>query len=159
MMGAGHIQPNLAADPGLVYDLKMKDYLNFLCVHGRNDTENELSAGLIDKPFKCPKSYNLLNFNYPSITVPNLQKTVTVIRIVKNVGTPGLYKVNLIEPEGISLTVKPKTLLFNKVGQKKSFELRLKSKKVGVSKDYVFGKLVWSDGKHNVASPIVVKAV
>ncbi|KAF5206049.1 Subtilisin-like protease SBT5.3 [Thalictrum thalictroides] len=85
------------------------------------------------------------------------KRTVTVRRIVKNGGTPGIYKVNVIEPKGISLTMKPKTLLFNKVGQKKSFELRLEAKKAGVSKDYVFGKLAWSDGKHNVTSPIVVK--
>ncbi|PIA61277.1 hypothetical protein AQUCO_00300662v1 [Aquilegia coerulea] len=158
VMGAGHIQPNNAADPGLVYDLKMKDYLNFLCVYEPNGTEKELLSGLVDKPFKCPESYNLLNFNYPSITVPKMSKSVTVRRIVTNVGTPGTYKVNLIQPEGISLTVKPKTLMFKKVGEKKSFKLILNAKEARIPKNYVFGKLVWSDGKHNVASPIVVKA-
>ncbi|PIA61278.1 hypothetical protein AQUCO_00300663v1, partial [Aquilegia coerulea] len=158
VMGAGHIQPNNVADPGLVYDLQMEDYLNFLCVYEQNFTEYTLSSGLVDKPFKCPKSYNLLDFNYPSITVPKLSNSVTVRRIITNVGTPGIYKVNVIEPEGISLTVEPKTLMFNKVGEKKSYMLILKAKEAKMPKNYVFGKLVWSDGKHNVASPIVVKA-
>lgn len=30
---AGHVHPNLAADPGLVYELTVNDYLNFLCAH------------------------------------------------------------------------------------------------------------------------------
>ena len=32
--GSGHVRPDLAADPGLVYELRVKDYLNFLCAHG-----------------------------------------------------------------------------------------------------------------------------
>ncbi|PIA39334.1 hypothetical protein AQUCO_02600056v1 [Aquilegia coerulea] len=154
-MGAGHIQPNTAADPGLVYDLTMKDYLDFLCTQ-ENFSEHQL-ANFYEKPFKCPKSYNLLNFNYPSITVPNLSTEVTVRRLVKNVGTPGVYNVNVTEPEGISVDVKPKSLMFNKVGDQKHFTLTLKAKKAPVSKNYVFGKLVWNDGVHTVTSPIVVK--
>ncbi|PIA39333.1 hypothetical protein AQUCO_02600055v1 [Aquilegia coerulea] len=154
-MGAGHIQPNTAADPGLVYDLTMKDYLDFLCTQ-ENFAEHQL-ANFYEKPFKCPKSYNLLNFNYPSITVPNLSTEVTVRRLVKNVGTPGIYKVNVTEPEGISVDVKPKSLMFNKVGDQNLFTLTLKAKKAPVSKNYAFGKLVWNDGVHTVTSPIVVK--
>ena len=29
--GAGHVQPNKAADPGLVYDSSFNDWLAFLC--------------------------------------------------------------------------------------------------------------------------------
>ncbi|KAF5206221.1 Subtilisin-like protease SBT5.4 [Thalictrum thalictroides] len=123
----GLIQPNVAADPGLVYDLTMKDYLKFLCTQ-KNFTEGQL-ANFYEKPFKCPESYNLLNFNYPSITVPNLSKKVTVRRIVKNVGTPGIYNVTVTEPEGIFADVHPKRLMFNKVGEKKVFKLTLKAKK------------------------------
>lgn len=32
--GAGHVNPNNAIDPGLVYDTTIDDYLNFLCAWG-----------------------------------------------------------------------------------------------------------------------------
>ena len=59
--GAGHIWPNRAADPGLVYELSTTDYLNFLCA--RNYTQNQISV-FYKKPYICPKSYSLTDFNY-----------------------------------------------------------------------------------------------
>jgi hypothetical protein len=50
-------------------------------------------------------------------------------------------------------------LEFKHVGEEKKFEVKLKVKKGKATKNYVFGKMVWSDGKHYVKSPIVVKAI
>ncbi|CAH8385061.1 unnamed protein product [Eruca vesicaria subsp. sativa] len=36
--GAGHVQPNLAVNPSLVYDSGRKYYLNFLCSLGYNES-------------------------------------------------------------------------------------------------------------------------
>lgn len=154
--GAGHIQPNRACDPGLVYDLTTNDYLNFLCARGYNETLLKIFS---DKPHKCPKSFTLANFNYPSIVVPNLgSKSVIVSRKVKNVGTPGTYTASVKAPTGVSVSVKPKSLKFDKIGEEKKFNIVLKPKGVRKSaKGYVFGQLKWSDGKHYVRSPIVVK--
>lgn len=155
--GAGHIQPNHAMDPGLVYDLTTDDYLNFLCARGYNETLLKLFS---DKPHNCPKSFTLANFNYPSIVVTNLgSESIVVSRKVKNVGTPGIYTVYVKQPAGVSVSVWPKSLKFSKIGEEKKFNVFVKPKGVGKStKDgYVFGHLKWSDGKHNVRSPIVVK--
>lgn len=37
--GAGHINPNRAMDPGLIYDLEFQDYIDFICSLGYNSTE------------------------------------------------------------------------------------------------------------------------
>ncbi|XP_062079031.1 subtilisin-like protease SBT5.4 [Humulus lupulus] len=153
--GAGHIQPNRAMHPGLVYDLNFDDYLNFLCARGYNATTLKLFAG---KPYRCPKSFGLTNLNYPSISVPRVGlRPVTITRRVKNVGTPGTYKAFVRAPVGVSVYVKPAILKFSRVGEEKTFEIVLKAKIVGRPKDYVFGELKWSDGKHIVRSPISVK--
>ena len=124
-----------------------------------NFTQAQLNKLADKKPFECPTSYNLLNFNYPSITVPNLSGEVTVSRTLTNVGIPGIYQVEFAEPEGVTMTVTPTKLDFKKVGQKESYKITLKAKKAGELKEYVFGRLTWTDGKHHVSSPIVVKEI
>ncbi|XP_050290370.1 subtilisin-like protease SBT5.4 [Quercus robur] len=152
--GAGHIRPNRAMDPGLVYDLTVNDYLDFLCASGYNQTLLELFT---EAPYKCPKSASLLDFNYPSITVTNLSRSVNVTRKLKNVGSPGTYVARVREPIGISVHVEPKILKFEGIGEEKSFKLTVTKKTAGMgTEDYVFGVIIWSDGNHYVRSPIVV---
>ncbi|KAJ1376956.1 Peptidase S8/S53 domain superfamily [Sesbania bispinosa] len=55
--GSGHITPNWAMDPGLVYDLTATDYLNMLCACGYNQS---------------PYVVKILDFNYPAIVIPKL---------------------------------------------------------------------------------------
>ncbi|XP_024047172.1 subtilisin-like protease SBT5.3 [Citrus clementina] len=157
--GAGHVQPNLAMDPGLVYDLTVNDYLNFLCALGYN--KNVISLFSTNCSYTCPKNaISLVNFNYPAITVPKLSGSITVTRRVKNVGSPGTYQARVKTPEGVSVTIAPKSLKFINVGEEKSFKVIIKAKNASVTKDYAFGELIWSDEKqHRVRSPIVVKAV
>ncbi|XP_060188842.1 subtilisin-like protease SBT5.3 isoform X2 [Lycium barbarum] len=152
--GSGHVRPNRAMDPGLVYDLTIDDYLSFLCAQGYNETQIKTFT---QGPFKCPDPINFINMNLPSITVPNLNGSVTVTRTLKNVGSPATYKARIRRPIGISVIVEPNILEFKNIGEEKSFKLTLKVKGVNAPKDYVFGQLIWSDSKHYVRSPIVVK--
>lgn len=153
--GAGHIRPTRAAEPGLVYDLKLTDYVNFLCAQGYNQTHIKTFLGT---PYKCPHHITLSSFNYPSIAVPDLNHTATVTRTLKNVGTPATYTASVRSPVGFSVTVNPTILKFEKVGEEKSFQVILKAKEEKASSDYAFGVLTWSDKKHHVRTPIVVKS-
>lgn len=154
--GAGHVRPNRAMDPGLVYDLTVKDHLDFLCASGYNQT---VIRWFSDGPYECPKNFNLVNFNYPAISVPNFNWTspVTVTRRLKNVGSPGTYAARVREPvAGLSVSVDPPVLTFDKIGQEKSFKLTLEANcQINIASDK-FGELLWSDGHHYVRSPIVV---
>ncbi|KAL9690644.1 hypothetical protein QQ045_011050 [Rhodiola kirilowii] len=152
--GAGHVRPNRAMDPGLVYDLTTSDYLNFLCALGYNETAIKAFS---DASYTCPRHASLASFNYPSITVPYLNNTATVTRRAKNVGEPGTYTARVKAPIGISVSVIPKRLIFEKVGEEKTFYVFLKAKGKPIGTSYVFGELIWSDGKHYVRSPIAVK--
>ncbi|CAN4104400.1 unnamed protein product [Withania somnifera] len=152
--GAGHVRPNRAMDPGLVYDLSIDDYLGFLCAQGYNETQIKTFT---QGPFKCPEPVSFINMNLPSITVPNLNGSLTVTRTLKNVGSPATYKAHIRSPIGISTIVEPNSLEFKNTGEEKSFNVMFKVKRSNAPKDYVFGQLIWSDSKHYVRSPIVVK--
>ncbi|KAK1583444.1 hypothetical protein Q3G72_023856 [Acer saccharum] len=153
--GSGHVRPDLAADPGLVYDLSVDDYLNFLCARGTD--EKIISMFYPKETFVCPKSSSLADFNYPSIAVVHLNDSVTITRRLKNVGKPETYNVSVEEPTGVSVQVEPKSLTFGKQGEEKTFKAVFKRDSNDKLDRYVFGALTWSDGYHHVRSPIAVK--
>ncbi|KOM33648.1 hypothetical protein LR48_Vigan01g320400 [Vigna angularis] len=117
--GSGHIRPNRAMDPGLVYDLSMNDYLNFLCVTGYNQPQIMAFSGA---HYRCPEIIEILDFNYPTMTIPKLYGTASLTRRVKNVGSPGTYIARLRVPAGLFISVEPRVLKFDKIGEEKSFK-------------------------------------
>ncbi|KAA8515017.1 hypothetical protein F0562_018196 [Nyssa sinensis] len=151
--GSGHFRPTKAADPGLVYDASYRDYLLFLCNSGVKN---------LDPSFKCPKvSPSANNLNYPSLAISKLNGTVNVKRTVTNVGgSKSVYFSSVKPPLGFSVKVSPPILFFNHVGQKKSFTITVKARSEMLStsnKDqYSFGWFTWTDGIHNVRSPMAV---
>lgn len=149
--GSGHIRPIHAADPGLVYNASYDDYLLFACA----------SIGAqMDQTFPCPKSLpSTWDLNYPSMTVTKLNGSITVRRTVTNVGQcPAQYRVAVSEPANIQVQVSPRVLRFSRVGQRKSFSVKLKVRGTPAPSggQYVAGSYTWTDGTHVVRSPIVV---
>ncbi|XP_057249921.1 subtilisin-like protease SBT5.4 [Beta vulgaris subsp. vulgaris] len=104
--GTGHVRPNLAMDPGLIYNLNQYDYLNFLCTFPHNNTILEKFSK--QHSYKCPRSFNILDFNYPSISIPNFTGKAIVTRELTNVGQPGTYIPRIEAPTGVSIVVEPK---------------------------------------------------
>eukprot|EP00252_Welwitschia_mirabilis_P020808 TRINITY_DN517_c0_g5_i1.p1 TRINITY_DN517_c0_g5~~TRINITY_DN517_c0_g5_i1.p1 ORF type:complete len:793 (-),score=164.27 TRINITY_DN517_c0_g5_i1:522-2900(-) len=162
--GAGHVHPERAMDPGLVYDIEPQDYVNFLC--SLNYTEKAIQI-ITKTPPKCPaKPVRPGNLNYPSFSaifdVSQPDKLTTVFfRTVTNVGPPkSTYKVRVISPRGgVTLTVKPRKLVFTRAYQKLSYTVTVTTKAVRLlagSSDTKFGFISWTDGKRVVQSPVVV---
>jgi len=82
--------------------------------------------------------------------------TVTHTRTLTSVGGAGTYKVSTSvsgAARGVAVAVEPEELEFASAGEKKSYTVRFTSRSQP-SGTAGFGRLVWSDGKHSVASPI-----
>jgi hypothetical protein len=156
-VGGGNVNPNKAVDPGLIYNISTDDYVEFLCSIGYSSAS---ITTLIKTTIDCTKKSHFgQNLNLPSITIPNLQKTIIVTRTVTNVGpVTSVYKVVVQAPFGITMTVKPQTLSFNVTTQILSFKVTFFSTSK-LNGDYKFGSLTWTDGKHLVRIPIAVRAI
>ncbi|XP_020225435.1 subtilisin-like protease SBT5.4 [Cajanus cajan] len=153
--GAGYIEPNLAVEPGLVYDMDMTDYMNHLCGRGYDSSQLMMFYG---KPYTCPELFNLADFNYPTIRVPRLHPgdSVNVTRTVTNVGSPSTYRASMEAPPQVLLWIEPMELMFKEKGEKKEFTITSTlMPETESTTDYVFGWLTWFDGKHRVRSPMV----
>ncbi|XP_057449586.1 subtilisin-like protease SBT1.7 [Lotus japonicus] len=151
--GAGHVNPVPALNPGLIYDLTVDDYLNYLC--SLNYTSKRIEV-LAKRKFKCngKKHY----FNYPSFAVIfEARKDVVQVkqmRTLTNVGATGTYKVLVkIDILGVKVRVQPEVLSFG-VNEKKSYAITFTALDVKPRKTHGFGRLEWSNGKNIVGSPI-----
>lgn len=158
-IGAGHINPLKAMDPGLVYSTKTEDYVLFLCNIGYTDQQVK-SMILPSDSVTCLPSHSYrtnADFNYPSITIPNLKFTRTIKRTVSNVGPNKntVYFVNIIKPAGVEVEIWPRILVFSRCQQVHSYYVTFKPTKIHSGR-YVFGEIIWTDGFHRVRSPLVV---
>ncbi|RDX80060.1 Subtilisin-like protease SBT1.1, partial [Mucuna pruriens] len=159
--GSGHVNPIRASDPGLVYDINTEDYLNYLC--SINYTASQIAL-LSRGNFECSKKAVLQagNLNYPSFSVlfdrSDLNVSVTYKRVVTNVGKPqSAYVVKMEQPNGVLVTVEPRKLMFEKLGQKLSYNVTfLAIGRKRVEGTASFGSLVWLSGRYAVRSPIAV---
>ncbi|KAK0581279.1 hypothetical protein LWI29_012006 [Acer saccharum] len=157
--GSGHVDPERAVDPGLIYDIAAQDYLNYLC--SLNYTSSDIGL-FTDGTFTCPQNiaFRAGDLNYPSFAFNfkgGVQNgSLEYKRTVTNVGIPtSSYAVQVEVPEGVSVIVKPKILSFNKLGQKLSYKVTVVGKSK-TSSHSSFGSLTWVSGKFRVRSPIAV---
>ncbi|XP_024526543.1 subtilisin-like protease SBT5.3 [Selaginella moellendorffii] len=152
--GAGQISPLDAANPGLVYDTSVEEYLLHLCASGYNATQIAVISG---RTVRCPESPGAPKLNYPSVTIPELKNQTSVVRTVTNVGAPkSVYRAIGSPPLGIELIVSPGTLAFNATGQKIAYTLTFVPLQ-NLSKKWAFGELIWTSDSISVRSPLAVK--
>ncbi|KAL3616564.1 hypothetical protein CASFOL_039954 [Castilleja foliolosa] len=163
VFGSGHVDPERASDPGLIYDIPARDYLYYLCSQKYNSTQMAIVNG---EAFTCPTASHFQpgDLNYPSfsIIIGKDFKATTYKRTVTNVGrqASNTYSVKVIEPEGVSITVQPNTLKFQKMGENLSYKVTFTVKKdKGIkAARFSFGSLGWVSACKNyyARSPIAV---
>ncbi|KAM3343785.1 subtilisin-like protease [Capsicum galapagoense] len=156
-IGAGHINPLRASDPGLIYDTPFDDYVPYLC--GLNYTNREVGK-LLQRKVNCSevKSIPEEQLNYPSFSIRLGSTPQTYTRTVTNIGDArSSYKVEVVSPKGVSVKVKPSKLNFTMLNQKLTYQVTF-SKTTNSSKDGdVEGFLKWNSNRHSVRSPIAVR--
>ncbi|KAK3120251.1 hypothetical protein QOZ80_9AG0684390 [Eleusine coracana subsp. coracana] len=147
--GGGHIDPDLAVDPGLVYDIDPKKYIRFFnCTLGPKEACLEFED-------------NLYQLNLPSIAIPNLKDSITVWRTVTNVGPEkATYQAKIEAPMGVRMSVEPSVISFKKGGSRSTtFKVTFTAKQ-RVQGGYSFGSLTWfGNCAHSVRIPVAVRTV
>ncbi|GLT93513.1 hypothetical protein SLE2022_113030 [Rubroshorea leprosula] len=160
-MGTGHINPNKAVDPGLIYDATIEDYVNLLCA--LNFTAKQIQTITKSSTNNC--SAPSLDLNYPSFIAffnakgskSNSKTVIEFQRTVTNVGDEmSTYTATVTPMEGFQVSVTPEKLIFKEKNEKQFYKLSIEGP--SMMKDiFVFGYLNWEDsgGKYVVRSPIV----
>ena len=151
--GTGHVDPNLAIDPGLVIDTRYEDFLAWLCGTGETlpmpvDCGALAAAG---HPFDAEQ------LNLPSIGITELIPGDFVSRTVTNVGPTATYTATIEAPPGIAVTVEPPVLT---LATGESAEFRLSFDIADAPFAYwQFGNVNWFDGTRSANFPIAVQPV
>ena len=152
--GAGHVRPNSAADPGLVYDSNINDWYAFICATQPQGLEATLCAPL----WAAGYSKNASDFNTASIAIGDLAGVETIKRTVTNVSGKKLtVNAALTGLDGINAVVSPASLTLNP-GESKSFTVAFTTNTAALNA-YVGGQLTWTGGGYSVRSPIVIRPV
>jgi len=147
--GAGHLNPNPAVDPGLVYDVSTADYARFLC--GLNLTP-PAGAGTCAALGTITPS----NLNLASLTANSVLGTVTLNRRVTNVSAATSTYVASATLPGYNVVVNPPSLTIAP-GASANFTVALTKTSAPIN-TWVFGNLTWSDNVHTVSSPLSANA-
>jgi subtilisin family serine protease len=144
--GAGHVQPNAALNPGLVYDSSFADWLSFIC-------GVQPGGGCTGVTPMDPS-----NLNVASIAIGDMAGVQTVTRRVTNVsGGPLTVNSSVTGMAGFTVVVSPSSLTLAK-GQTKEFTVAFTRTNATLN-TYTGGQLRWTGGGYTARSPIVVRPV
>ncbi|XP_009767539.1 subtilisin-like protease SBT1.8 [Nicotiana sylvestris] len=154
--GSGHVNPQKALSPGLVYDIRIQDHIKFLC--SLDYPMDQIQAIVKRVNFTCANKFaDAGQINYPSFSVLfgiNSTRVVRYTREVTNVGAAeSVYEVAIDAPSSVTATVKPPKLVFKKVGEKLHYTVTFVSKK-GVKTGNAFGWISWENAENQVRSPV-----
>ncbi len=147
--GAGHLHPNGAIVPSLVYDTETADYGRFLC-----GIELPPPAGIGScATLGAIKAWDL---NLSSLTAAGVVGARTLKRTLTNVGPSSATFVSSATLPGWNVAVTPASVTLAP-GQKGEVAVRLTRTAAPLAL-WTFGSLSWSDGVRTVTSPLSAMA-
>ncbi len=145
--GAGFVQPNPAADPGLVYPTTANEYRQFMVSRGVH----------FAPPFDTLTPVTASNLNQASISAGKLAGIETITRRVKNVDdVAATYTASAVVP-GFEVVVNPSQFTVAP-GAEQTFTVTLTRTDAPLG-EWIAGHLTWTGGGHTVRSPVSVQAV
>ncbi|KAH7688647.1 Peptidase S8 subtilisin-related protein [Dioscorea alata] len=144
---AGVVNPAVALNPGLVFDIEPNDYISYLCRLGYSD--KQISA-ITSSSISCSSYPEQTDLNYPSITVSLDSKGMEITtRVLKNVGHHvSVYRVSVMEPPGVKVVVTPSVLRFSASSKVQNITVMFQGE-LGAGSSYASGFLKLTS-KHNV---------
>lgn len=176
--GSGHVHPQRATDPGLIFDITPDDYLQFMCAMPYNQSQK---LTITEDAASCPAAAAAEparpeDLNYPSFSAVFTKldaaaaggsgswMTTYFTRTLTNVGPPNSTYRAVIEDMSATtaavVTVTPDILVFPERGSTQTFTLKVH---VPVdlmppvnSTSHSWGFMSWTDDTHVVRSPIGV---
>jgi hypothetical protein len=147
--GAGHIRPNSAADPGLVFDSGFDDWRGFL----RGQGLCTLCGGSTPAV-----AIDASDFNQASIAIGDLAGVQTVTRKVTNVGHDReTYSASVTGLTGITVNVTPASFTL-RPGQSRTISVKF-TRTTAALNAYAGGQLTLASRKHSVRVPMVIRPV
>lgn len=150
--GAGHIVPNDAADPGLVYDVSDDEFDAFACGIASPGVSQERCDELSQAGF----SFAGEDLNQPSIAIAHLAGEQTVRRHVTNLSDETTtYTAEVVPPGGILVSVSPQTLTVPP-GTTASFDVTF-TYAAGVLDLWRFGSLTWTSNDRDIYSTLAIR--
>jgi subtilisin family serine protease len=142
--GAGHVVPGSMFDPGLVYDSRFNDWLNFIC---------GVQPGTFCSAYTPIDPSDL---NTPSIAIGDLADSQKVSRSVTNVSGKRLtMNGSITGMAGFTTTLSPSSFTLNP-GETQKFDVTFTRTSAALNA-YAGGQLRWAGDGYVVRSPIVVR--
>lgn len=148
--GAGHLAPNGAAVPSLVYEAGAADYGRFLCGVGLAPPPGLGTCATLGaiKPW---------NLNLPTLTAAGVVVSRTLTRTVTNVGASTANFVAQSNLPGWDVVVTPSSLNLAP-GASGTYTAKLTRTSAPLV-NWTFGTLGWSDGVRTITSPLSAQAL
>nr|XP_043615764.1 subtilisin-like protease [Erigeron canadensis] len=156
-IGAGHVSPSKANNPGIVFDIQPHDYIAYMCGLGYT---NEQIRMIVKRHFYCIKSIPEAELNYPSFVVAlksgdrkAYSRTVTNVGIARSTYTIG----NVSLPQGVHMVIsRPQGLRFIAMNQKLTYKLTFSRDYTDkIRGPYGQGYMTWISGKYSVRTPFL----